>query len=94
MFWSKLPVEISTDKGFGRIYKYDQWDWPYTYPNNTFLITTHFDNYVQTQHNSASEISTGTNDVSSAGLYQINNHHGNTDVKDNYDSQSYDTPYK
>ena len=33
-------------------------------------------------------------DVTSAVLYQIKNHHGNIDVNDNDDSQSFGTPMK
>ena len=36
----------------------------------------------------------GTNDVASSGLYQINNHYGNEDGKDNHDSHSYGIPWK
>ena len=34
----------------------------------------------------------GANDVASSGLYQSTNYHGNTDGKDNDDSQSFETP--
>ena len=36
----------------------------------------------------------GTIYVASSGLDQSTNHHDNTDVKDNDDSQSYETPRK
>ena len=36
----------------------------------------------------------GSRDVASAVLDQSNNHCGNTDVKDNDDSQSFETPRK
>ena len=38
--------------------------------------------------------SMGAHDVASAGLDQRTNHHGNTYVKDNDDSQSFETPRK
>ena len=47
--------------------------------NINFVIPQHFDNYIQTQRNSASDVSTGENDVAPSRLYQSTNHHGNTD---------------
>ena len=47
---------------------------------------------IQTQRNIASDASVGENYVSSSGLYQSTNHHGNTDFNNNDDSQSFETP--
>ena len=44
------------------------------------------------QRSSASYASAGANDGALSGLYQSNNHHGDTDGKDNNDLQSYETP--
>ena len=77
-------------KGIERIYKYDQQNWPYPSPNTIFVIPPHFDSYIKTQLNSASDASVVANDVASAGLDESTNHHGNTDGKDNDDSQSYE----
>ena len=79
-------------KGIVRIYKYDQQNYPYSYPTTTSVIPPRFDTSIQTQCSSASDTSTGENDVALTGLDQNTNHHGNTDSKDNYDSQIYDTP--
>ena len=60
--------------------------------NTTFLIPSRFDLSIQTQCNSDSDDSAGANDVASAVLDKSTNHHGNNDVNDNEDSQSYETP--
>ena len=52
-----------------------------------FLILPRSDTSIQTQRNSASDASVGANDVAPSGLDQSTNHHGNTDVKYNDDSQ-------
>ena len=57
-------------------------------------LTTIFDNYIQTQCNSDSDASAVENDVASSGLDQIMNHNCNTDIRNNDDSQSYETPWK
>ena len=90
----EITSQITMGKEFGRIYKYDQRDWIYTSPKTTFVIPPFFDTYIQTQCNSASYAYVGSNDVASAILYKIPNHHGNMDVKYNGDSQSYETPQK
>ena len=64
-----------------------------TEPNTTFVLPPHFDTSIQTQLISDLDASVGANDVASARLYKINNHHGNIDYKDNDDSQSYETPW-
>ena len=81
-------------KGIGRIYKYDQRNCPYPSPNNIFFILQHYETYIQTQCTSSSNASVGEHDLASSGLYQIINHRGNTDVNNNYDSQSFETPRK
>ena len=92
MFCLKLRVELTMGKVIGRIYKYDKPNCPYPYPKTTFVIPPRFYASTQIQCNSASGASVGANDVASSVLYQINNHHGNMDGKDNYDSQSYKAP--
>ena len=89
-FCSELPVKVTMGKGIGRIYKYDQRNWPYPYPNTTFFIPPSFGTSIQTQRNSDSYASVGAHYVSSSGLDKITNHHGNTDGKDNDDSHSYE----
>ena len=79
--------EITTGKVIFGIYKYDQRNCPYPSPNTTFLILPRSDTSIQTQRNSASDASVGANDVAPSGLDQSTNHHGNTDVKYNDDSQ-------
>ena len=74
---------MTTGKGFGRIYKYDQWNWPYPPPNTTFFITKCSDTSIQTQQSSASYAYVVAHALASSGLYQIKNRHGNTDVNDN-----------
>ena len=69
-----------------RIYKYDQRNFPYPYPNNNLVVPPCFDTYIQTQRNSAYDVSLGANDVASDELYQSLNHHGNVYGKDNDDS--------
>ena len=70
-----------------RIYKYDQRNWPYPPPNTTFVIPQFYDTYIKNQHKSASIASVYSHYLESSGLDQSTNHHGNTDVKDNNDSQ-------
>ena len=87
MICSKLPVEITTDKGIVRIYKYDQNNCPDPSPNTIFFIPQFFDDSIQIQHNIDYDASTGGNYVASAGLDQINDYCGDIDGKDNDDSQ-------
>ena len=75
-----------------RIYKYDQRNWTYPYSNTTFSIPTCYGTSIQTQSNSYYDTSVGANDVASFLLDQSTNHHINTDVKNNDDSQSFETP--
>ena len=82
-FCSKLPVKSTTGKGTGRIYKYDQRNWPYPSLNTTFFIPPCFDTSIQTQFNSAYNASMGEIDVASSRIYQSTNHHANMDGKDN-----------
>ena len=59
----KLPVKIIMGKGIGHIYKYDQRNWSYPSPNNTFIIPPHFYISIKTQCNSSYGASVGANDV-------------------------------
>ena len=81
-------------KGIGRIYKYDQWNCPYQTPNNNFFIPQHYDNSIQSQYKITLDVSVGAHDVASYGWDQSTNYHDNTDVKDNDDSKSFETPRK
>ena len=81
-------------KVIARIYKYDHRNWPYPSQDTTFVIPQWSDTSIQTQRNSASDVPVGAHYISSSVLYQSTNHHGNTDVKDNDDSQSFETPKK
>ena len=65
-----------------------------TYSNTTFVIRPYFVTSIQTQRNTASDASAGENYVASSELYQSTNHRGNTNGKNNDDSQSYETPQK
>ena len=85
LFCSELPVEINMGGIIAHIYKYDQQNWPYPYPNTTFSMPPRFDTSIQTQRNIAYDASVGENYVASSGLYQSTNHHGNRDVNDNDD---------
>ena len=83
---------IAIGKRISLIYKYDKRNWPLPPPNNNFFIQQSYDTSIQTQLSSASYYdSVGAHDVLSAGLDKSTNHYGNTDVKDNDDSQSFDT---
>ena len=79
-------------KGIGRICKYEQRKCPYPYPNTTFVIPKFSGTSIHTQINSSSCDSMGEHDLAYARLYQSTNHHGNTDLNDNDDSQSFETP--
>ena len=81
-------------KGILRIYKYYQRNLPYPSPNTTFVIPQSSETSIQTQCNSASDASVGAHDLASARLYQCTNHHGNTDVNNNGDLRSFETPRK
>ena len=84
--------EITTGKGNLRIYKYDQHNWPHPYPNNNFFIPKRVDTSIQTQRTSDSDASVDAHYLASAGLDQSTNHCGNTDVRDNDYSRSFETP--
>ena len=53
--------------------------------NTTAILPPHFDTFIQTQRNSASNEYVGANDIVSVKFYQNTNHHGNTDGKYNND---------
>ena len=72
-------------------YSYDRLN-ENTDSNTTIVLPPNFDTYIQPQWNSASDSSVVANDVLSYGFDQRTNPHGNTDVKENDDSQSYGTP--
>ena len=74
-------------KGIIHIYKYDHMNWPNPSPNTTFIISQNSVTSIQNQRNSASDASVDVHDVASSVLDQSTNHHGNTDVNDNDDSQ-------
>ena len=50
-------------KGIGRIYKYDQQNWPYPPPNTTVLIPQRSDNFKETQLNSPSNAAVGAHNL-------------------------------
>ena len=83
IFCSKLPLKMITSKGIDCIYKYDEGNSPNPSPNTAFVMPTRFDTSIQTQCNINYDASVGTNDVAAAELYQIINHYGKTDYKDN-----------
>ena len=60
-------------------------------PNNNFFIQQCSDTSIKPQRNSDYDASVGLHDLESSGLYQIANRHGNTGVKDNDDSESFET---
>ena len=61
-------------------------------PKHYFVIPQCYDTSIQTQNTIASDASVGAQCLLSSGLDQITNHHGNTAVNNNYDSQSFETP--
>ena len=79
-------------KGINLIYKYDQRNWPYPYPNTTFFIPQRSDTSIETKRTSDSYSPVGAHNLESFVLYQSTNHHGNTDVNVNDDSKSFETP--
>ena len=81
MFSQIVLFKITIGKGIGHIYKHDQRNWPYPYPNTNFSIPTCSDTTIKNQLNNDYGVSVGENYVSSAGLDQITHHHGNTDLK-------------
>ena len=52
-------------------------NWPYPYPNTTFIIPLYFDTFIHTQRRNVSDASVDKNYVASSGLYQSTNHSGN-----------------
>ena len=54
--------------------------------------TTIFHTSIKNKHNSASDASVGAHDLASYGLYQRTNQYDNTDVNDNDDLKSFETP--
>ena len=85
---------MTTGKVIGSTYKYGQQNWPYLYPNNDFLIPQLFENYIQTQCTSDYDAYVGTHALVYYGLDKSTNHHSNTDVNNNDDSQSFETHRK
>ena len=81
-------------KGIFHIHKNNQRNWPYLSPNTIFFVSQRSDASIQTQLASAYDNSVGAHDLASSGLDQMNNKHGNTDVNDNNDSHSFETPRK
>ena len=79
-------------KGIGRIYKYDQQNWPYPSQNTAFVVTQISEASIQTQCTSASDANVGEHTLSSSGFDQRNKHHVNTDINNNDYSQSFETP--
>ena len=55
-------------KGIGRIYKYDQRNWPYPYPNTTFVIPQCSDTSIKPKKNSAYDAYVGGHDLESSVL--------------------------
>ena len=78
---------ITTGKGISCVYKYDHRNRPYLSQKQTLVIPQHSETYIQTQQTSASDASVGAHALTSSGLDQSTNHHGNTDVNNNCDSQ-------
>ena len=64
IFWFK----IIAGKGIGRIYKYNQRNWPYPSPTTSFVIPQRSDTSIKTQYNFFSDASVGAHDVASSGL--------------------------
>ena len=87
-------LEINMGKVIGLVFKYNQINWPYLYPDTTFFIPQCSGISIQTQRKSVSGACVGAHDVKSAILDQSTNHHGNTYVKDNDYSQTFETPRK
>ena len=84
--------KITMGKGICHIYKYGKSNCPYPPPNTNVVIPQRSDTYIQSRRNSAYVAYVGAHDVALAGLDQSTNHNGNTEVKDNNDSHSFETP--
>ena len=82
------------EKLIGCIYKYDQWKLPYSSLNTTFVLPNHSETSIQTQHTYASDSSVGAHYLASSVSDQSTIHHGNTDVNDDYDLQSFEARRK
>ena len=61
-------------------------------PKHYFFVIQLSETYIQNQCNGASGAYVGAHALASSGLDQSTNHHGNTDVNDNDDSQLFETP--
>ena len=67
---------------------------PLSTPKHYFFISLCSETSIQTQHTYASDSSVGAHYLASFILDQSKNHHFNTDINDNDDSQSFETPRK
>ena len=91
-FLTIVLFKTTIGKRIGRIYKYDQRNWPYPSSSTNFFIPQPSDTSIKTQRTSAYYSSISAHDLASSGLYHFANHHVTTDVNDNDDSQSFETP--
>ena len=81
-------------KVIGRIDKHSNWNWPYTSPKTTLVIPHYPEPSIKTQSTSACAASVGAHYLAYFILDQSKSHHFNTDVNNNDDSQSFETPRK
>lgn len=81
-------------KGICRTYKNGQRNWPYPYPDTTFVLPQPPDTSIKTQFTSDSDVSVGAHTLSSPVSYQSTIPHGNNDVNNNDDALSFETPRK
>ena len=79
-------------KGICRTYKNGQRNWPYPYPDTTFVLPQPPDTSIKTQFTSDSDVSVGAHTLSSPVSYQSTIPHGNNDVNNNDDALSFETP--
>ena len=81
-------------KGIDLIYKHRQYNWPYPSPNTTLVLPQRPETSIQIQRNSACYASVFAHDLESSVSDQTTIHHDNTNVNNNDDPQSFETPSK
>ena len=81
-------------KIIGRIYIYNQHNWPYPSPYSDFVLPQHSEPPIQTQRIYGYLDSVGAHALAYSVSYQSTSYRGNTDVNNNDVSHSFQTPSK
>ena len=89
-----MIFSITVGKGIGHIYKRNQRNCPYPYPNTNFFIPQHPDSYTQTQNTSVCDAAVFSHDLDYCVLDKNARNHVNTDVNNNDDSRSFENDWK